>query len=503
MNNKEKKLTIVLGLIFGILVLTIGVSYALFTFNRVSKNSSLVVGDIYMHYNETNQIKIENAMPSDTYTNDYFEFTIDGKNTTTNKDIWYEIVLNHGDNHETRTERIKDNLLMFRLTEVNDNIETEIFTNKSFNNLENKRIYVNTINKNTTSVVVHTYRLYMWVSNKTKIGNTKDVDYDPNTWNNQVYGSIKVKVSGDFLEKYITPEASCFECEDNETGVSITNYNATCGDKIAIPDTINNKKVTRIKSNAFKNKKIRSISIPSTITSIDSNAFTNNNIENITIPDTVSNLSCNAFDETVISNRDMTCTETAEACFTVGTLNDEEVAILDYDDSCGKDVIIPSTIKGYKVTIIGNSNTSYIKKLSNKNNNKEINNLNNYNNKSNIKEMAIPDRFGSFQNKRLTSIVVPDTVIQIDSYAFTLNNLESITIGSGVKYIGEEIIRKNSNSNPNISSITINKTCSDIKNIQASSTDSTKYYPWLSSVKPYTATGVIIYGSNNEICDTY
>ena len=75
MNNKEKKLTIVLGLIFGILVLTIGVSYALFTFNRVSKNSSLVVGDIYMHYNETNQIKIENAMPSDTYTNDYFEFT--------------------------------------------------------------------------------------------------------------------------------------------------------------------------------------------------------------------------------------------------------------------------------------------------------------------------------------------------------------------------------------------------------------------------------------------
>ena len=93
MNNKEKKLTIVLGLIFGILVLTIGVSYALFTFNRVSKNSSLVVGDIYMHYNETNQIKIENAMPSDTYTNDYFEFTIDVKNTTTNKDIWYEIVL--------------------------------------------------------------------------------------------------------------------------------------------------------------------------------------------------------------------------------------------------------------------------------------------------------------------------------------------------------------------------------------------------------------------------
>ena len=501
--KKSKKIIMLITLITGILLTSTGITYSIFSISKTSKNSNLVVGDIYMHYNETNQISLSNVMPSDTYTNDYFEFTIDGKNTTTNKDIWYEIVLNHGDNHETRTERIKNNLLMFRLTEVNDNMETEIFTNKSFNNLENKRIYVNTINKNTTNEIVHTYRLYMWVSNKTKIGNTEDVDYDTTTWNNQVYGSIKVNVSGDFLEKYITPESSCFECEDNETGVSITNYNATCGSKIVIPDTINNKKVTRIKSNAFKDKKLEFVSIPSTVITIDSNAFTNNKIENITIPDTVSNLNCNAFDETVISNRDMTCKTTAEACFTVGTLNDEEVAILDYDASCGKDVIIPSTIKGYKVAIIGNSSTSYIKKLSNKNNNKATNNLNNYNNKFNIKEMAIPDIVGSFQNNGLTSIVVPDTVIQIDAYAFTLNNLESITIGSGIKYIGEEIIRKNEKSNSNISSITINKTCSDIKNISVSSTNTTKYYPWLSYSSPYTASGVTVYGSNNEVCDSF
>ena len=41
-----------------------------------------------MHYNETNQIAIENAMPSDIYNSiNYFEFTVDGKNTTINKKI--------------------------------------------------------------------------------------------------------------------------------------------------------------------------------------------------------------------------------------------------------------------------------------------------------------------------------------------------------------------------------------------------------------------------------
>ena len=56
---KNKKLIIVLSII-AILVLTIGVSFAFFTYNKVSiNNSSLVVGDIYMHYNETNEFKIE------------------------------------------------------------------------------------------------------------------------------------------------------------------------------------------------------------------------------------------------------------------------------------------------------------------------------------------------------------------------------------------------------------------------------------------------------------
>ena len=48
-----------------------------------------------MHYNETNSISLEGAMPGDDYNignpNSYFEFTINGKNTYEKKDIWYDI----------------------------------------------------------------------------------------------------------------------------------------------------------------------------------------------------------------------------------------------------------------------------------------------------------------------------------------------------------------------------------------------------------------------------
>ena len=197
---KNKKI-IILTLITGILITTIGITYSIFTTSKTSKNSSLVVGDIYMHYNETNELKIENAMPSDTFDETkYFEFTIDGKNTYTNKDIWYEIVLTKGDNQTGKT-RIKDNLLKFRLTTINNGVETELLNNKSYDDLTSKRIYVDTINKNTTTEIIRTYRLYMWVSSDTKIGNVNQ-DYTMEEWN-KIFASIKVKVTGDFNKKRV------------------------------------------------------------------------------------------------------------------------------------------------------------------------------------------------------------------------------------------------------------------------------------------------------------
>ena len=192
----------------------IGFTYAAFNYIRFgTTNSKQIVGDIYMHFTETNSLTLENAMPRDTYIpNNYFEFQITGKNTYTKKDIYYEIDLVHGDipNTKTETNRILDRFLKFRLVEVVNNTESEIFTNKSYNDLTNKRIHVETIPKNTTSEISKTYRLYMWIGNEVVIG---DGDYTTSEWNN-LFASIKVNVLGDFTEKDI-PELLWDHIVDN------------------------------------------------------------------------------------------------------------------------------------------------------------------------------------------------------------------------------------------------------------------------------------------------
>ena len=83
-----------------------------------------------------------------------------------------------------------------------------MFSNRGYNDLTNARIWVDTIPRNTTSEVVRTYRLYMWVTDNISIGNTSDADYDTETWNNELYASIKVNVTGDLNAKKITVENS-------------------------------------------------------------------------------------------------------------------------------------------------------------------------------------------------------------------------------------------------------------------------------------------------------
>lgn len=279
--EKNKKIMFLSTLIVGIIVLSTGITYSLFTDSRTSKNSQLVMGDIYMHYNENNQINMSGVGPTNTYdATKYFEFTVDGKNTTTNKDIWYEINLVHGDNHATRTTRLKDSLLKFRLTEVSDSTETEIFTDKSYEDLTNQKIHIDKIDKNSTNFTKK-YRLYMWISKDTVIGNTK-ADYDIDTWNNQVYASIKVNVVGSF-------EKNCYsvkEIDNNE--LEITDYfQNVCGTEVIIPETINGKKVTSIGVGSFENKGITEVAFPNSITAIKQAAFLENKLTNVMIPDSV------------------------------------------------------------------------------------------------------------------------------------------------------------------------------------------------------------------------
>ncbi len=746
MNNKKKKI-IIISIILGILVLTIGLTYAMFTISKYSSNSKLIAGDIYMHYKEASQgIKLENAIPSDTYdTTSYFEFTIDGKNTYLKKDIYYEIVLAYGNEIQNKT-RIKDNLLKFRLTEVIDNKETELFTDRSFSNLTNKRIWVETIPKGTNNEILKRYRLYMWLSNDTIIcggDETENCDYyiDKEPYWENVYASIKVGVNGDFEEKTLATDASCFtteydyegatvnsimasqtyqepptdnrnelskcvdyfnkfepnegetaldfckgtgtffgntfqthldnnsfdntmltelkelnivindnkvnsimasqeytelpdnrnelsKCMDycktdtfddgstNETyckgtgtlnnktfqdglnnksitlsnylidnnivkvtgqTITITNYDDTCEKDVVIPSSINGAKVVAIGGSAFGGKQLTSVIIPNTVINImdreyRTNAFGNNNLKKVIIPDSVTTIGDSAFynnqlTNVSISNNIVTIgkdafkdnlitnvklssslTSIGKYAFENNQLETFEIpnGLTELTDFLGNNPLKSITFQeNSKITEIGtgfvSDNRDMWKKYQNlesieipnsvtditivsgsfgpfyglnleeikfENNSKLTRIPNNafeglklvsINIPNSVKEIGI----SAFQNNLLTNVVIPNSVTSIDNSAFRNNQLTSVTIGNGIQYIGENVFYKGEDSNSNLSKITINKSCTDIKNIPAPRETTTKYYPWLSYSSPYTATGVTIYGSNNEVCDSY
>ncbi len=223
MKDNKKKKVIILIIIFTI-ILFLGATYAIVVdyLSKTGKNSSLVVGDIYMHYNEGNkQISLSNAMPSNTYSNDYFEFTVDGKNTS-NKNINYLISLSYGDIPSNRTTRIKDNLLDFKLVEVVNNQENVLVDTINFNSLTKARLYMATIPSNTNNYL-KTYRLYMKISYNTVIGNVGQ-DYTIDEWNN-IFASVKVNVLGTtnilvtdiptFKEMVLTEKSNTYIEEDN------------------------------------------------------------------------------------------------------------------------------------------------------------------------------------------------------------------------------------------------------------------------------------------------
>ena len=207
----KKRRVMMIVMILSLALIAVGITYGvlMFSYTKIgSTNEQLVTGDIYMHYIENNELVIQNAMLRNSYDpTKYFEFSVDGKNTTTNHDIYYDILLQRGSvpNGKVEANRILDRFLKFRLVSVENNVETEIFNNKSYGDLVNsKRVYVETIPRNTTTEISHMYRLYMWIGNDVIIANTEydDKDYEITEWNN-LFGSVKVNVTGDFEVKTV------------------------------------------------------------------------------------------------------------------------------------------------------------------------------------------------------------------------------------------------------------------------------------------------------------
>ena len=167
-----------------------------FTGSDDSFNFQTAINDNY--FSSDTYLYNNNIIVYETKTLPYFEFTIDGKNTS-NKNINYNIKLAHGDVIENKTEnnRLMDKYLIFKLVEVINNEEVELVDNIKYDNINNNIIYKNIISKNTNEEINHTYRLYMIVDPNLMIGNLEGAVYSFEEYAN-LFASIKVNVDGNY-----------------------------------------------------------------------------------------------------------------------------------------------------------------------------------------------------------------------------------------------------------------------------------------------------------------
>lgn len=118
------------------------------------------------------------------------------------------------------------------------------------------------------------------------------------------------------------------------------------------------------------------------------------------------------------------------------------ISITGYNTSCGTDVVIPSKINGYNVTAINNyafQTCDWVTSSETDNNEYKVKFLDYKNNdESYIKKMDARCNL-----ERLTSVILPNTLIVIGHSAFYNNELTEVTIPSSVRYIVSEAFYQN------------------------------------------------------------
>ncbi|NQY29440.1 MAG: leucine-rich repeat domain-containing protein [Flavobacteriaceae bacterium] len=223
--------------------------------------------------------------------------------------------------------------------------------------------------------------------------------------------------------------------------------------------------VTSIGNNAFKGNQLTDITIASSVTTIGDGAFINNPLTCIvseaTTPPTVTTGPLDSFGNR--SNIDLSIPTGTAAAYATATWTDfksvaeglsgtfvvgnityqinanpnNEVTVTDYNTAGGTVVNIPATVTSgctdFSVTHINDF------AFENKN----------------LTSLLLPDSIidigqGAFLINNLLTVTIPDNVITINDGAFANNNLMNVVIGSSVTTIGEYAFRFN-----NLASLTI------------------------------------------------
>lgn len=275
---------------------------------------------------------------------------------------------------------------------------------------------------------------------------------------NSVTEASALAVGDTFVVNFITYEVTSVAPET----VKAIDYDTTGGTTVDIPATVShsvsNYDVTSIGAGAFFNKNLTHVTIPNNVTDIELHAFHTNQLTDIIIPESVNNIGSQAFISNPLSTVVVlgTTPPTINTSTNVDTFSqngdrsnidlivinnatDEYVTdpgalwtgfkmvfeatspttaeVSHYDSANGTNVVIPSTVTA-------GSNTFDVNRIDD----------------------------SAFENTGLTSVIIPDSVIEIGVSAFNTNNLTSVTIPDSVTLIGTTAFATNPITNLSIGS---------------------------------------------------
>ena len=121
-----KKKKVILSIVIPLLILLLGASYAFFDYYMLGDNQKIIAGEVYLDFvDKTDSISLTNIYPETieearSRDDNVITFTLKGNSTIENKDVYYEVVVNEGEEISGKT-RFNPEHIVFDLIEVDEN----------------------------------------------------------------------------------------------------------------------------------------------------------------------------------------------------------------------------------------------------------------------------------------------------------------------------------------------------------------------------------------------
>ena len=209
--------------------------------------------------------------------------------------------------------------------------------------------------------------------------------------------------------------------KENYNGVTITEiadwafWNKNLSSVILSDST----SIIKIGDSAFFDNNLTSLTIPNSVTNIGKEAFGNNNLTSLIIPDSVTTIGTSAFSRSNLNKANLTIPSNFD--------NPEELKRLgltvDYNSDNLK-INASGTILGFVDPALNESGSLVIKE--------------NYNGII-IKKIGA----SAFYDKRITSLILPDSLTSIGTSSFSYNGLTSVEIPNSVTTIENDAFKAN------------------------------------------------------------